>query len=579
MPATIAPADRCDDSAVSPPRDGQPMPSLRLLGVLLLALVLGTLASPAAHRALAAAGPAHSPGPRLPATARVIDAATAPAQAANPAGEDVATKRREIADYVSGAYSLPAHDSLGDLGRILPQGEAALAVQNMSAAEVTRLHDALPLIHYWPEIRRHMAAGSSAATPQPPRGSRAFTPAEAQDLEQVRADLQAVLATQESWAPIVGGADPSYTARIADGRSLVKDATLEDLATLRDALDWIPDWRQTLAPNLGAIVGPDGLGALAHNGAGQDARALAAHPAVTSEQCSDADRNRDPLPLIIASAVLRGTALTEDFAANFFTKDIKICVAIIGFSICVDFPNPVFFILKTIQLATNRAVDGLDAAVMVAAVCTSIDHWLLTIQDRDEFLVNAQGIMKSVIERNNELIERSENIDFADREAWKLKLELAIEENLLEPAPLPDGSNENRISLFQLTDSICFNPDELLPTPVPALPTPALTDPEQVGAPPPDLDPLPTARAPIPVPDRREQCGLELVKRLVGEAIQLNLQAGNDIHDAQTIYATANADLAAGHFAQAYLRYREAYRAAVQPDAEPRQAASSSIDR
>ncbi|HRA19707.1 MAG TPA: hypothetical protein PLZ56_04640, partial [Anaerolineae bacterium] len=172
-------------------------------------------------------------------------------------------------------------------------------------------------------------------------------------------------------------------------------------------------------------------------------------------------------------------------------------------------------------------------------------------------------------------VERSDRIDFTNREAWKLRLQLSIEENLLLPDPKPDGSDENRISLFQLTDTVCFNPDELLPTPVFALPTPDVPTPAPTIDPAPVLAPIPTARSPFIVPDRREQCGLLLVKRIVEESILMNKMAGNDVHNADDTYAAAMVHLNAGRYKLAYLRFREAYRDAVQPDAEPRQAMST----
>jgi hypothetical protein len=558
--------------------------SLRRLKWLMIALILGTVPAAAGRAFAATTAPTLGATAQLPVLGRVIDAGpptpwlAGPSAPTHPADDRATAARRAIADFVAGAFVSPSGDGVGDLGRAIPLGEVQLAIQAMPAADVLRIYNALPIVQHWGAIQKQMATGAAPFALPPPRGTRTFAPSDAAELEQVRHDLDAVFTVQQGWGAIVGTSDPAYVARIADGRKLLRDAQLEDLANLRDALAWIPDWQHTLAPDLNTLLGLGPGGTLMHRPV-EPQRAMGAQPETTDEQCSTVDRERDPLPLIIASAVLRGTALIEDFAANFFTKDIKVCTGALGVTVCVDVPNPVFFILKTIQLATNRVVDGLDAAWGTLGVCQSIDHWKLTVAHRTEFLVNAQGIMASIIARNNELVGRTETIDLANREAWKLELELAIEDNLLLPAPMPDGSNENRISLFQLTDSVCFNPDELLPTPVPALPTPALTAPQPTAAPPPDLDPLPTVRAPVPVTDRREQCGLELVKRLVGEAIQLNLQAGNDIHDAQTIYAAANLDLAAHHFAQAYLRYRQAYRAAVQPDAEPRFAASTSADR
>jgi hypothetical protein len=210
------------------------------------------------------------------------------------------------------------------------------------------------------------------------------------------------------------------------------------------------------------------------------------------------------------------------------------------------------------------------AAIDVANVCQSIQHWKETNQHRSDFLIDAQTVLTGLISRDNEIVERAEKVDYDNREAWKLELQLSIEENLLLPAPRDDGSDENRISLFQLTDTVCFNPDHLLPTPVFALPTPDVKTPQPTAVAPPVLPALPTARTPFIVPDRREQCGIDLVRRIVLEAIDLNERAGNDVHNAEEYFAAGEVHYNARRFKEAYARYREAYQAAVQPDNEPR---------
>ena len=549
----------------------------RYLGLLGTVLVLLLVAGPGQGDAAAAAIPPAGIVPRAPQARPIEQEATA--ITAHSGDHTVAAMRRELLDYVSTAYGLPAAAGTGDLNAVMPLVEAQLAVQELSDAEVVRIHEALPIIHNWPTVQARMAAGLDQPASRPPRGTRTFSPSETAELEQLRAVLDAVFVQQQTWSPLVGSGDPAYLDHIDDARALVQGATTEDLADLRDALSWVPDWQTTLAPDVMGLLEPSGPGLLAQADSPLVDGVAGARPLVTSEQCSDADRSRNVLPLIIAAAAVKGTALIAGYVANFFTKDVKICIGLIVAVVCVDFPNPVFFILKFVELAGNRVVDGLNAAVLVAGVCTSIDHWRLTVDHRDNFLIKAQDILASLITRHNELIQRTETVDFENREAWKLDLQLAIEENLLLPAPAPDGSDENRISLFQLTDTVCFNPDELLPTPVPPLPTPNLITPAADIDPPPDLATLPTPMPPTVLADRREQCGITLVKRIVDEAIQLNKLAGNDVHDADNFFAAANIHFVAGRWKEAYLRYREAYRAAVQPDAEPRTQFGTSMDR
>lgn len=548
--------------------------------ITLIALTM-TGGSPAPIVAAASAG---ERAPLLPALSTLpakYDAG--PAAETHPAhGEDIATKRGEILSFVAATFNQGNSAGILTAEGVIPRDEALQLLHALSDEDVERMHDAVPIIHNWPIIQRGMASGAvgSELHRQPlVRGQRTFSPSQTAELEQFRSDLDEVFVIQQSWEPLVGAGDPGYRDRIEDGRRLVQDATLEDLAGLQEAITWIPDWQGTLAPDLVGLLGPGGIGTLLPPESDPRGRLDGAQPQVTTEQCSDADRSRDVLPLVIASGVVKGVSLIAGFAANFFTKDIKICFAVIFVTVCIDFPNPIFFILKLIELASNRVVDGLNAAILVAGVCTSIDHWNLTVQHRNNFLLNAQAILASLIARHNELITRTERIDFANREAWKLELQLAIEENLLAPAPDPSGVDENRISLFQLTDTVCFNPDELLPTPVPALPTPSLVTPSSSNAPPPSLSALPTPKAPTHLTDRREQCGITLVKRIVDEAIQLNKLAANNVHDADAHFAAANVHFNAGRYKEAYLRYRQAYMAAVQPDDEPRRLVNDSANR
>lgn len=484
---------------------------------------------------------------------------------------EVDRQRAEIVAFVTAAYRAPSQGPDGSLAAIQPEDEAMHALGGMTDDEVLRIYAALPLIGQQRQIEAGLSAMAAQAGAPGGPASASSAAAQDEDPESVRQGLYQVLDTQASWAGLVGDAPPDFAGTIEDNRRLVANATAEDLLSLQRALSLIPNWRDALAPDLSALLG----GSQAMSQLASQKLTSPDSLLVTDEQCSDADYNRNTVPLIIAAAALAGSARIAGFAADLLPEDIKACVGIFGAVICADFPNPFYQILKLAEFAITRAADGINAAILVANTCQNIRHWKLFIQHRDEFLIDAQTVLSELMQRNNEIVERSDRIDFTNREAWKLRLQLSIEENLLLPDPKPDGSDENRISLFQLTDTVCFNPDELLPTPVFAMPTPDVPTPAPTIDPAPILDPLPTARAPFIVPDRREQCGILLVKRIVEESILMNKMAGNDVHNADDAYAAAMVHLNAGRYKSAYLRFREAYRDAVQPDAEPRQALST----
>jgi hypothetical protein len=81
--------------------------------------------------------------------------------------------------------------------------------------------------------------------------------------------------------------------------------------------------------------------------------------------------------------------------------------------------------------------------------------------------------------------------------------------------------------------------------------------------------PLPTVRPFEGPPDPREECGLNLVRKLVAETIEHNQQAGNNVHNAPSLLAAGDVHLANQRYGLAYVRYRLAYQAAVKPDPSP----------
>jgi hypothetical protein len=395
---------------------------------------------------------------------------------------------------------------------------------------------------------------------------------------------------------LVGDNQAEYLAWISDARTMLASLSYEDLAALQEAISYLPNWQDVYAPDLTALLAPGGgplpvlsltkppmavdgaapklpdAATAATAGAGGDATIQGTYvpnsvrPAIDAgDQCSDATLNYtydNLVGKIIAEAVLRGVAIAITAGVEFAPKDIK--VSILGFS--VDIPNPYTFIAQLGKLVVNRVADGLSADLTVNAVCTSIIHWELTVIHAQSWIDRSQDIMAQELTHHNAMIQRFNALDLTER---KLQLQLSIEENLLEDAPKADGSDENRIALFQWLDTICYDPEELLPAPQPTLTPPALPTLVSPLHDPPKNIPLPTVAAFVGPPDAREQCGLELVRRIVDETIQHNLLAGNNIHNAQSYLAAGDSLKAAHMYGAAYVRYRLAYQAAVKPDPEP----------
>ncbi len=476
-------------------------------------------------------------------------------------------ERRDLADFVQAAYRGDAPEAAA-LQAWMPADEMAHALGKLTDEDLRALQSSLPILSQWRTIEANLVA----AQMDPAAKARMMATAEEESPEEVRAGLLEVLEAQAAWAEWVGDGPPEFLGGLEDARRLLANLSEEELQAAARGLSFIPDWRRALAPDLNGLLGPAQVAALAER-----AKALSAGGAVpagidvTDEQCTAGDYTRNTLPLIIAYTAMLYVIRAAGFAALFATEGLKVCIGIFGAVVCVTItPNPIYVILKVVEFAARLAANGIKAAIDTANLCQAIAHWKLFIKHRDDFLVDAQMVLSELMLRHNEIVERSDRIDFTNREAWKLRLQLSIEENLLLPDPKPDGSDENRISLFQITDTVCFNPEHLLPTPVFAIPTPNVPTPEPTVDPAPVLLPLPTGRAPFQVPDPREQCGLNLVKRIVEESILMNKMAGNDVHNADDAYAAAMVHFNAGRYKSAYLRFREAYRDAVQPDAEPR---------
>lgn len=530
-----------------------------LSGLIVLGLLLDSVATASAAAMISRRRSAsQEPGQRQ------VSASQGQAAAA---GVPASPERENLLAFVQAAYRSDS-PSAAALQSWMPADEMAHALGKLTDQELRQLESDLPILTQWRTIESNVVA----AQLDPAVKARLQAAAAEESPEDIRAGLNQVLDVQASWADWVGEGPPAFSAALEDARRLLATASEEELEAAAKGLAFIPDWRTALAPDLNALMGPAQVAALAARAkAGRDGGAVPAGIDVTDEQCTAGDYTRNTLPLIIAYTAMLYVVRGAGFAALFVPEGLKVCIGIFGAVVCTTItPNPFYVILKVVEFAAKLAANGIKAAIDTANLCQAIAHWKLFVKHRDDFLVDAQMVLSELMLRHNEIVERSDRIDFTNREAWKLRLQLSIEENLLLPDPKPDGSDENRISLFQLTDTVCFNPEHLLPTPVFALPTPDVPTPEPTVDPAPVLLPLPTGRAPFQVPDPREQCGLALVKRIVEESILMNKMAGNDVHNADDAYAAAMVHYNAGRWKLAYLRFREAYRDAVQPDAEPR---------
>jgi hypothetical protein len=262
---------------------------------------------------------------------------------------------------------------------------------------------------------------------------------------------------------------------------------------------------------------------------------------------------------------LRYAALALKFGTEIAPKDIKILI----FGAAVDIPNPYTLLMIIAKMIVNRVADGLAADLAVAGYCTSVVHWIHTIMHAQSLVDRSQDLLYQEMEFHNRMTARYNVLDLTERELWKLQMQLAMEENLLLDAPLADGSDENRMALFQFVDTACFNPEELLPTPIPPFDVPEAPTPNSPIDPPDRYVPLPTIQPFVGPPDPREECGLELVRRIVAETILHNQQAGQNVHNAPSLLLAGDSFLASRNFGQAYVRYRQAYQAAVKPDPSP----------
>lgn len=474
---------------------------------------------------------------------------------------------------------------------------AMAAVDQLSDEHLARLERDLPIL-----------AANQRISPEPGTSSgvqdvevlsvAAPTQADQAELEQLRRDLDDLFLHYGTWSNLVPK-DQEFLGYVSDGRSMVAGLTYEDLAALRDQMNQIPNWQQVLAPDIESILGVTGTladptvlggvvadpvpsgGALPGDAVsgGQPApgEGFGLFGSLTPDRRAtiDAGGQCPQLALdltteqvaerIIAESVLRYVALALKFGAEIAPKDIKI--SILGFA--VDIPNPYTLLMLIGKMIVNRVADGLAADVMVIGVCTSIVHYHYTIQHAQSEIDRSQDMLFQELEFHNRMQARYNALDLAERELWKLQLQLAVEENLLLDAPKADGSDENRIALFQYTDTVCFNPEELLPTPLPPFEAPVAPTPEDPIDPPDRYVPLPTLQPFVGPPDPREECGLVLVRKIVFESIQHNQQAGQNIHNALNLLAAGDVFLANNNYGQAYIRFRQAYQAAVKPDPSP----------
>jgi hypothetical protein len=451
-------------------------------------------------------------------------------------------------------------------------------IRSLSHAQAIQVEAQLaPLASF----QRSYAESLTVAAPGGTLEVAAPTQDEAEELEALRADLRAVFDTYESWSGLVPD-DAQYLGFVADGQATIAAMTYEDLAAVRAQLEDIPEWQATLAPDIEAILegAPPGSAlmrdfpVLSESAANHIAGLTGSiqydrrPPIDAGDQCSDYTLNLtydQVVARIIAEAVLRYVSLGLKFAAEVAPKDIKITI----FGTGVSIPNPYTLLILIGKLIVNRVADGLAADLAVNSYCAAIIHWKFLKIHAQSLIDRSQDILFQELEYHNRMTARYNALDLTERELWKMQMQLAMEENLLLDAPAADGHDENRMAIFQFVDTACFNPEELLSTPVPPFDTPEPPVPEDPLELPDRYVPLPTLAPFVGPPDPREDCGLELVRRIVAESILHNQQAGNNVHNALALLAAGDTFLANHLYAQAYNRYRQAYQAAVKPDPEP----------
>ncbi|MFQ5460279.1 MAG: hypothetical protein ACE5EL_05760, partial [Anaerolineae bacterium] len=453
--------------------------------------------------------------------------------------------------------------------------DAMAAVDRLSDDDVVRVEARLPMARAWPAIVAQLTQPGSAPVRTVRLGE--VDQATREELEQFRQEWHQIFDRYETWAPLTAPRDAEYLSWVADGRAMLASLGYEDLAALQASMPSMPNWQEAYAPDIAAILAPGGgplptwvvaldaaaaarrlkgedgprPGRTGSASAGEGAPAAgqpgpAGAPALpegsltfprrgaidAGGQCGSHALNMSVDAVIarqIAEAVLRGVTTLIQFGVEIAPKDIKIEV----FGASVDIPNPFTFLAQIGKLVVNRVADGLKADVDVAGACQSLVHWQLTRIHSQSFVQRSQDLAAQLLRHHNNVTQRLNAVDFSERELWKLQLQLAVEENLLAEAPLADGSNENRIALFQWLETICYNPEELLPTPMPTLSAPTMPTPVSPISPAAANNPLPTVAPFVGPLNPKEECGLNLVRRIVGETISHNQQAGNNIHNAQ----------------------------------------------
>jgi hypothetical protein len=227
--------------------------------------------------------------------------------------------------------------------------------------------------------------------------------------------------------------------------------------------------------------------------------------------------------LVLANIVLADVARTAKFMADIITCEGTLLVIALPFGGGTNIPGCVIAgVVKGISLVTDSILEGLNFCI-----------WAVDRVELKTALENTERIHAELAMHDENLTTR---FNWTDNDLFhfrNLNLRSRIEDNLASPEDDP-------IALFTLPSAICVTTDlEVFDQNDPG---------EQFSS------------------NRIAGCGLlEVVSDTVRSAIDMNLNAGQDINNAEAEFDAALAHFDAQEWKLAYARFRKAYREAVRP--------------
>ncbi len=227
--------------------------------------------------------------------------------------------------------------------------------------------------------------------------------------------------------------------------------------------------------------------------------------------------------LVLANIVLADVARTAKFMADIITCEGTLLVIALPFGGGTNIPGCVVAgVVKGISLVTDSILEGLNFCI-----------WAVDRVELKTALENTERIHAELAMHDENLTTR---FNWTDNDLFhfrNLNLRSRIESNLASPEDDP-------IALFTLPSAICVTTElEVFDQNDPG---------EQFSS------------------NRIAGCGLlEVVSDTVRSAIDMNLNAGQDINNAEAEFDAAVAHYDAQEWKLAYARFRKAYREAVRP--------------